>query len=572
MADGVINQKTNQLQPVKDPTSHRSDRIHKLRRTLKGSVDHSFNAGIIKPISYKKVFAGEHIYNYTLKGVLRMQTPRVPSLTKLVANFKAFFVPHKLVYADYEKWAAARRSLDPPVNFPSVRPDIRYFPQNNTPGQYVYRVITDSLNWRNSPMSTYLPRFFSGMTSSSEGFQPYLQNINPLALRGYRYIYNDFYRPKGYVAPVTTYNDSIVGLPEQQSYFGGVLAADGQPMLHPLFRGMPRNSYYTDFRATQIADSQLMLSSVDRVTHVQWQQQIAEYRERSQNANMTDHQVVAELRGSKPAQEGKVRYLGEANIPVNFQQIAATAQSDINGLSDQFQGLGVVGAFSYTEFSTDIFSYESFNEDGYVHVLCQISADHVYQNGLAREHAIGVSVQDYRPELSTLVDDQLYSYELGTAQAGQGSAITPTDLIGYKRRYSELLRLPDSHSGDLTSGGYLDVGRRDAQGNSTPIASQDYWTYTRPILYENIYVTTPASKGAFITTMKPWLDYSDLLLNRNQTVPNYISSISQSFDPLDIDARLSGEAQFQFFADCECDTQMPVNPDISGNYLEAGQE
>ena len=534
-----------------------------IKNELQGKIETSFNAATIKPIAWKPIMAGEKIEKYSLSGTIRMLTPFVPNMDALSLSIECYFVPHSRVWANAEKFtaAAARNGIDikSNVQIPMTNPVIGYNDRGS--GQSPrYIPKTDTTTWRDCPTSTYYPRLGSGFRPTVSGTFAWTKTkCSVLPLRAFFALYNDIWRHKELDTELIEYKVDTVSTAERQRYFPDTSLNN--------FRFCPRsrkkNNYYTNYRIAKEAPmvasggGQMEIAQVSLTTHAEWQKRVAEARAEAINAQKTDWEIIAELRGSQVALEGKCQKIGHTEVGINFQQIASTTYGTDATIAPSQQALGQTGAYSYTTFNVDCCAYQQFKEEGTLHIVARANFNTFYMNGMSI-FLTKENIDDfYRPELCELKDDTLKLHEMSTTYA-DGTPSDPVEDIGWKRKYSEYFKLPDCVNGDLTSGGWYDT-----HNNNAPILSKDYWTGG-----EN---TVKAPDPALNLLLKQrHLDYSDLIVNRNLAVKQPITNANT--DAYNGNAIVSGENQFFMDAIATCITTMPIDERIKTDFKNVGEQ
>lgn len=179
------------------------------------------------------------------------------------------------------------------------------------------------------------------------------------------------------------------------------------------------------------------------------QQALGDARQSAENVEKNEWEIISEMFGSRKLTEKRVNYLGSFNIPINYEAITQSAYNTNENVAEEYQVLGEQGAVAYTECDMNIPIYQEFAEDGYLHILCTISCDSIFETGIDRILLNITPESQFRPELVNQVDDVLYDIETDTI-AYDTTLVYPS-VRGYKRKYSEYLKLPNQINGDLTT-------------------------------------------------------------------------------------------------------------------------
>lgn len=319
-------------------------------QVLKGISASTWNGGICQPVAFKKIYAGTKIKNYNISGQLRSLTPLVPLTTKLTTTFKAFFVPNSRVWTNAEKFSAQKSTSG---GYTKQEPYVTANAITGTGNSAL--TLTDYIEWRDCIASGYYPRILTGTTGT---FLTIGGQMSGLPLRGYVAIYNDYLRHKELDPEITEFKTDNISSEELKKYrptrTGGAL---NDACLKR--RGKKRDNYYTNYRTSLVGQTTTkypdgeVFEGQTLENHIEWQKTIAEMRENAENAQLNDWEIIAKLRGSRVANQGKVQLIGEKSVGHNYSQVAQTVYNEATP-NPEFQSLGTTGAYSFTEFSIDI--------------------------------------------------------------------------------------------------------------------------------------------------------------------------------------------------------------------------
>ncbi len=342
-----------QTAPEKNQIEQKKNHIDKWKGTIEGKINSSWNGGMFKPAGWMRVMQGTKIENLKIYGQMRMRTPLVTLMDRITTTVKAFDVPLSRTWINAEKYIAQRDSATRNeagtgvTDAPTKRPQLGVWYEAQAPNTIqagdagVYEGDTDCTYWRDSVVGSYLPRVCTGLRNATRDL-PNLNNwmgyefmtIADL-VRGYRAIHNDFNRPKETEGELIEFNDD-----------GGTTAEDrggGTPRIKVvgaarpykvytqghLQRGRRRNNYTTNYRKTRISGEagDMQLNAIDTLTHAEWQDKASEMLSRAENAEKNPWDIIAEIRGSKVANQGKVKLIGEREIPMNYQQVSQSPKT-----------------------------------------------------------------------------------------------------------------------------------------------------------------------------------------------------------------------------------------------------
>lgn len=269
---------------TKNQISNNKPSVFKNANFMEGYFANSCNGGMLRPIAYKKVMAGEKIYDYSMRIRISMLTPKTPVYQRLKANFKCFFVPDSRVWKNSEKFYSQRGG--------ATEVKIKEIPNlggisvpswtDETASQDI--IYTDTDYFRDSWVSSYVPKYQTGSVAS--GTYSILPKYNVLPLRGFVAIYNDFLRNKEYDTALQEFNTDDVSSDESGFYFPLLMNSSFSAILfYNHLRGRRQNSYYTDYRTELLGDDISAPSDAleNVVSLTEWQKQVAELRSQAEN-------------------------------------------------------------------------------------------------------------------------------------------------------------------------------------------------------------------------------------------------------------------------------------------------
>lgn len=178
------------------------------------------------------------------------------------------------------------------------------------------------------------------------------------------------------------------------------------------------------------------------------------------------------------------QYLGGGRTPLNIVQVAQTSQGT------EESPLGNVGAYSWTNGRTGY--SRKFNEHGIVMTVACLRYRHTYQQGVAKKWRRKVREDFYDPLFSTIGQQPVYTTEL-YAKAG------PEAVFGYREAWSELRNIPNTISGEVRSGvtNSLDIWHFADNYSSVPTLSQSF-TEETPAFVDRTLSVPSSSQDNFI--------------------------------------------------------------------------
>jgi len=180
------------------------------------------------------------------------------------------------------------------------------------------------------------------------------------------------------------------------------------------------------------------------------------------------------------------QYLGGGRTPLNIVQVAQTSQGT------EESPLGNVGAYSWTNGRTGY--ARKFKEHGIIMTVACLRYRHTYQQGIAKKWRRKVREDFYDPLFSTIGQQPVYTTEL------YGMSTVPKDSVfGYREAWSELRSVPNTISGEMRSGATnsLDIWHFADNYSSAPILSQSF-TEETPAYVDRTLSVPSSSQDNFI--------------------------------------------------------------------------
>lgn len=540
---------------------------------LTGYIANSMNGGHNKVIAWKQVMAGEKHKEYRLQANFQMLTPKTPTYQNLIMTIRTYFVPNSRVWENAEKFTAQKGGSTETKITEVPNMGGQNFGTIPVEGKEENQITTffNTTAWRDSFISSYYPRMGTFRTGTEgveqDKFFATMPKVSVLPLRGRIAIYNDFERHKEYDNPLQEYKGDTVNGSEMLSY----IPRTTNTFENMTMRARANDSYYSDYR-TELQGFETNMpngenSAESLLTWAQWESKIAETRTQAENAQKNDWEIISEIRGSKKLSEGKVQLIGKKSFVINYSAVTQNTYNNNENVSEEFRVLGKQGAYSYTQVDIPLYAGMEFVEEGYIHVIATISADSVFESGFDRLE-LNVNVLDqYRPDLLDDKKDVLYEIETGTQKEIDDVTADLTRVIGFKRKYSEYFKLPNIIAGDMTTNNYYQ-SRVVAPTEGLQIkATQDIVTTQKTYQFfetdRNVFVDNDLG---IKFRKKPWKDYTDLLINKNQASKNNIM-VNDSFQVV----YLEGNNQMFFVGKTICIAQLPVDESVKNNYTTFGE-
>lgn len=180
------------------------------------------------------------------------------------------------------------------------------------------------------------------------------------------------------------------------------------------------------------------------------------------------------------------QYLGGGRTPLNIVQVAQTSQGT------EESPLGNVGAYSWTNGRTGY--SRKFNEHGIIMTVACLRYRHTYQQGIAKKWRRRVREDFYDPLFSTIGQQPVYTTELYGM-----STVNKDTVFGYREAWSELRNIPNTISGEMRSGvsNSLDIWHFADNYSSAPTLSQSF-TEETPVYVDRTLSVPSSSQDNFI--------------------------------------------------------------------------
>lgn len=528
------------------PTTH---------NVLEGYLSNSWNGGFIKPIAYKKIMAGEKLTHLSINGIIRMLTPKVPVAQKLKSTIKCYFVPDSRIWENAAKYQAQRGGTNTiKISQTPYIPASQKIPMAKIANVDENVILTDTTLWRDSYISTYIPRMYSSYKTFSPDNEKNWIEYDWRKVRGFRAIYNDFERHKAYDEELIEFKEDYVSPYELEECIPKL--DDATSVYKYLLRGKKQTSYFTNYRTElEGVNNTKDPMYTDLMEHSEWQKLIAESRSQAENEQLRDIDIIAKIRGSKPVTDGQVQFLSMQTLGHNFTQVSQTSYNTNDAISKEYQTLGATGSYSFTEFNLPILNYHEFKEEGYLHFIVQTSADTVFETGLDRLELNFNITDEYRPDLKDLKEDVIYNIEYGTINTDT------INVIGFKRKFNEYFKLPNIINGDCSTNPIYQtvVG-----------AGEKFFAQENPILTKQEFQYFETDGLEWNGSSKNiWQDYTDLLINKNQAIQNQVERISVGGGRTFL--QVNGQNQMFMFATMQCITDLPIDNSIKDNFKKWGE-
>ena len=481
----------------------------------------SFDLGRIIPIYIDDVLPGD-TRKIDLGALVRMSTPIAPIMDNIYIDLYAFFVPHRLTWQHWKE-----------------------FMGENSSGAGIYSGTAYKI-----PMADLCAY---GLSSGSIGDHMGLPitgadaskhiYVSCLPIRGYKLIYNRFFRDQNVTAPQVVNTGDTVNY-SYDSYTGGCFFASkfsdyftralpyaqkGAPVSIPL--GTTADVYlHNPIGGSALnIDSPLLLgenmAADAKSYHIGVQEGSAPYDQVFLKADLThataatinqlrfafQYQKLLEkdsLYGTRYWEILKAHFgvvapdaslqdpelLGHRRFAINVDQVIQT--TGINQATPSQNELGATAAVSVTGFSGNLFT-KSFTEHGFLHIYAVARHDQTYGQGVDRMWSRSLREDFYFPVFANLGAQKVLNKEI----YADGSS-NDAGVFGYQEAWAEYRYKPSKVTGLL---------------NPSVSGSLGYWTLA------NNFSQLPTLSKSFIDQ-----DRSNLAraLSTGATGPDFIADFA----------------------------------------------
>lgn len=466
----------------------------------------TFDMGQLVPVGLQEILPGDSIVQNST-ALIRLPALNAPVMHPVVARIDHFFVPHRLIWSDWE-------------NFITGGPD-----GNNASG-----FPTISLNTATHGRGTLAN--YLGVPNNT-GTYP----VSALPFRGYALIWNEWFRDQD-LNPALTIDltdgvDSTTNLTLQRccwekDYFttcrpwpqkgdavtvpvGGIVpvsntgdivldghdtefrdAQNGQGQLHTLTAAPATGAVSSNRLSSTVygwdpeqilsgaavaAALEVDLSNAAEIDIITLRRALAIQRYQERMAR-TGSKYTDYLRGmgvrSPDERLQRPEYLGGGRQTVQISEVLQTAPVSGVGVGDLFgHGIGMARSNAFRAY---------FPEHGYVFTLMSVRPKTIYTQGLARTWNRRVKEDFFQPELQMIGQQAVQVKEVKGAASGSGG----DDTFGYQDRYDEYRRTESTTAGEFSEGGTNEDWHLGREFATAPVLNAEFVTCTpSPRIYQD---------------------------------------------------------------------------------------
>ena len=507
-------------------------RFPRARFNLSHSVTTSMDVGTLYPIDWQEVVPGD-IFKCRAYDVSRVTSSFLkPVMDNLYLDVYHFFVPHRIVYDDFEKVfgnpnpsAYTNNDLDeipmisgsavqtgdiadylglpvgatiPADNPVSVLPFRsfaliydKYFRNENTTDEiYVQKGAAQTSEQLNH--NVFSPNNYTGKPPKVNKYKDYFTSCVPNPQKGAPVSFNI-----AGLAPVIPQNKQVPvqGMsspPVNLCLYGGIkppqfllgvngagnLSTDNSPGAMTVGSPVYPSNLFADLsKSSAVTVDEMRLA----FAYQKMLERDAIYGSRY-NEYLYGHFGVH----IPDAYIQFPQYLGGGRTPLNIVQVAQTSQGT------EESPLGNVGAYSWTNGRTGY--SRKFSEHGIVMTVACLRYRHTYQQGIAKKWRRRVREDYYDPLFATIGQQPVYTTELYGM-----SSVNKDAVFGYREAWSELRSIPNTISGEMRSNAEksLDIWHFGDVYSSAPTLSQSF-TEETPAYVDRTLSVPSSSQDNFI--------------------------------------------------------------------------
>ncbi|QXP08442.1 MAG: major capsid protein [Arizlama microvirus] len=476
----------------------------------------TFDAGFLVPVVCEEVLPGDS-FNLKMTAFARLATPIFPLMDNLYLDSFFFFVPNRLVWANWKKFMGEQDNPADSISF------------------VVPTIIAPSGGWAVGSLGDYFGLGTVGQITAGADV-----TTNVLPLRGYNLIYNEWFRDQNLQNSATRIVADTGDSPamytlrrrgKRHDYFTSALPwpqKGGVSVPIPLLGSATVRTNSTDlvtganpfgvkwresaagatpnggeslststatpgnFGRSGVALAQpaagrelypsnlyadLSTATAATINQLRQSFQIQKLLERDARGGTRYTEIVRAHFGviSPDARLQRPEFLGGGSTPLVINPIAQTSATGLTGGSAPLGNLAAVG----TALANRHGFVQSFTEHGYVIGLVNVRADLTYQQGIRRHWFRSTRYDYYFPAFAMLGEQTILNREIYCT----GIPANDNGVFGYQERWAEYRYTPSMTTGLFrsTSSGTLDAWHLGQRFTALPVLGDTFIQDTPPV-------------------------------------------------------------------------------------------
>lgn len=468
----------------------------------------SFDSGYLIPIYVDEVLPGD-TFNLQMTAFCRLATPIFPVMDNLHLDTFFFFVPNRLVWANWEKFMGAQDNPGDSISF--------VIPQQVSPASgYAVNSLQD----------------YMGLPTVGQVGGGNTVSHSALWLRAYNLIFNEWFRDQNLQnsavvdtgnGPDTVTNYVLRRRGKRLDYFTGALPwpqKGNTAVTLPLGTSAPIRGLFASNVATaalggsinigtgassgatsistalyagslsavgtasatafnsanSVAYADLSAATAATINQLRQSFQIQKLLERDARGGTRYTEIIRAHFGvvSPDARLQRPEYLGGGSAAITINPIAQTSGTSATGTTTPLGNLAAMG----TGLANRHGFTQSFTEHGVIIGLASVRADLTYQQGLSRMWSRSTRYDFYFPAFAMLGEQTILNKEIYVRGDANDSLV-----FGYQERWAEYRYFPSLITGLFrsTSAGTIDPWHLAQRFTSLPTLNSTFIEDTPPL-------------------------------------------------------------------------------------------